>query len=180
VVQHVPRDPGSRRAAGWMKVRSVRTGSVSLRWLSRCGWRRARAQGLGLSPAALLVHFGDLKMRAPVSHPHRSSRLLRPVGHQPAVGLLDLLGEFAFVALLALVRLRAGALAAARRVAGPQLEPAQLVADGRCRLRAMGRTGSGPVRSAAAPTPAGCRTPACWSCRRSRRAVVRRRVTPTR
>jgi hypothetical protein len=54
-----------------------------------------------------------------------------PVLDESAVGLFDLFGELAFVALLALAGLGAGALAAARRIAGHQFEPAQLAAGER-------------------------------------------------
>src|SRR4051812_31377819 len=66
-------------------------------------------------------------MRVPVSRPHHFLRLRLPVLDEPAVGLLEPLGELALVELLALAGGRAGALAAPRPVAGHELEPAQLV-----------------------------------------------------
>src|SRR5215204_6405057 len=54
-------------------------------------------------------------------------RLRLPVLDEPAVGLLEPLGELALVELLALAGGRARALASPRRIAGHRLEPAQLV-----------------------------------------------------
>ena len=63
-------------------------------------------------------------------------RLLLPVGDELALASSTCVGELALVALLPVAGPGAGALAAARWVAGHQLEPAQVVAGEEVRPKA--------------------------------------------